>query len=344
MSKQILSADKLFEDIRFVPLETNDSCLLREFVASGNGVYRVLRKNNHFYLADLDRVTVFDYDGKWIYTISHRGNGPGEYVYSGAFAVTDREEIFIWDTGTDNVLVYDKKDIFLTTYRFSDSLRINDIIDMNDSLFMLKSQSGYGNKFHVVHKRTKAVTNSYWPTKRRIFSYGNKYNLPHYRGKLLFNEYQNNSIYELTPDSAVLRYTIDIDGRIPPEGYWEQPDVPWNQLIGAHTAKGYVDNIEFFSESEKHILLRYSGSPESPIRGNAWIDKATDKSVLFDKIAFDRGFIWEPGNIMYAQEDGWIVIPIPADQLLAAKNSSLQNRFPDLSEDDNPILCTVKIR
>ncbi|MDR3057962.1 MAG: 6-bladed beta-propeller [Prevotella sp.] len=339
--KQVLPANELFDSIRFVRLETTDSCLIPEFSATSTCI---LWKNEYFYLASSFDISIFDSNGKWVRTISHRGNGPGEYQYVSAFMVNDNDEIFIMDRVKKSVLLYSSNDIFLKSYHYGDSLSIQNIGNLNDSLFVLTSSSfGDGCKFHIVHKKTQEITNSYWPTKSHIFSYAYKYNFPYYQGKLLFHEYQNNSVFEITPDRAILRYMIDIDGRIPPDGYWAQ-DIPWDQLLREHTARGYIDNIEFFAESDKHILLRYSGSPESSLRGNVWIDKMNGESILFDKIAFDNALTWEPGRIIYSLADGWLVFPIPVDQLFTVENSEFRNQFPNLLEDDNPILCIAKIR
>jgi hypothetical protein len=261
--------------------------------------------------------------------------------------VNGKDEIFIVDRVADNILIYTHDDIFKKIHHYEhDSLAIGHIINLNDSLFVLISDFlNHAYRIHIVDKKTMEIINHYRPTQRRIFSYGYTYNFPYYQGKLLFHEYQNNNVFEITPDSAILRYTIDIGGRIPPDGYWEQPGVPWDQLLREHTARGYIDNIEFFTESEKHILLLYSGSSESSIRGNAWIDKTNGKSILFDKIVFDDSFTWEPSyQTMNSLMDGGVVFPIFAEQLLSAENSEFRNQFPDLLEDDNPILCIAKIR
>ena len=46
-----------------------------------------------------------------------------------------------------------------------------------------------------------------------------------YEGKLLYHDYQMNEVYEMYRDTAIMRYRINVDNRIPPEGYWTQPQL-----------------------------------------------------------------------------------------------------------------------
>jgi hypothetical protein len=338
-NKKVISADELFEEIQYIALETVDSALLGDIL----DVNKITFQNNHIYCSDLHKITVFKTDGKWVHTISHHGDGPHDYIYVSSFAVRSNGEVAILNAMVDKILFYSDKDQFITSIAYSrDSMFLRDINYFNDSLFVVKSDWGYTDKFRIYNRNTLQLVNHYWPTVRHIFSIHGNFS-PRYQGKLLFHEMQNNHIYELTPDSAILRYTIDIDGRIPPEGFWERSGIAFDQLLKEQEEKGYVDNIGFYSESAKNILLYFRGSSRMSQKGYAWIDKATGNSVLFDKIAFDEHFKWEPIQ-MHALADGWIVIPIPAHQVLASGNSNLRKQFPNLDEEDNPILCIAKIR
>lgn len=237
---------------------------------------------------------------------------------------------------------YSSEDKFLNSYS-TDSLRVNDSFCYDDSLFIVKSypdESFY--KFYIFNRKSLQPVNGYWPNvKSRSEHYGWDYHV-RYNEKMLFHEKKNTSIFELTPDSAILRYTFDVDGRTPPEGFWERTDLDVYQFDDEYEEKGYIGHILFFSETDTHLLVYYEGGTRK-LSGYAWIDKKTGAYQLFDKIIFDDDFKWRPHK-MYALSDGQIIIPIPADVILEASESQFRKRFPNLKEDDNPVLCVVTMK
>jgi hypothetical protein len=91
-----------FEHIRYVPLETSDDCLI------GN-VSKTLIKNNKIYVADFhmaSAIFVFDMNGKFLFKIARKGQGPGEYISFHDFDVNSNGEIFIFDQHRKKFLVY----------------------------------------------------------------------------------------------------------------------------------------------------------------------------------------------------------------------------------------------
>lgn len=74
------------------------------------------------------------------------------------------------------------------------------------------------------------------------------------------------------------------------------------------------------------------------------IDKATGKSELIKEFLFDSSFGWEPEYI-FPQENGWVVIPIPAHLLFGKKGAtSFANKFPDIDTESNYILCLARLK
>jgi hypothetical protein len=62
--------------IRYVPLETSDECLIGD-------ADKTLIRNNKIYVADFSSAMalfVFDMNGKFLFKIARRGQGPGEYT------------------------------------------------------------------------------------------------------------------------------------------------------------------------------------------------------------------------------------------------------------------------
>lgn len=69
-----------FSKIELIPLETSDTCLIKDFNE------RIYYKGN-FYFCDRaqKQVLAFDSDGKFLYKVDKAGNGPGEYSSLSSF-------------------------------------------------------------------------------------------------------------------------------------------------------------------------------------------------------------------------------------------------------------------
>ena len=74
LKHQDVKLEDLFERVEVIPLETNDSCLIKE-------IGRVIETDSFIYLFDVNRVLNFNSDGSFVNSIGRRGRGPGEYIY-----------------------------------------------------------------------------------------------------------------------------------------------------------------------------------------------------------------------------------------------------------------------
>lgn len=326
-------AEDVFKDIRYIPLETvNNTVLLNYGAAKG---IKVLYRNNQVYYADYYSINIFDTNGKHIREINHRGDSPTDYSQLGRLDVFDNGNVLI-SSVNQHLLLYSSDDTFIIRYK--NDLFIRDMACINDSLFVVKRNFGnHDARFLIFNVNGYQLVSKYTPSKLRKFGSGLGEGFVRYAGKLIVHESQNSNIYEITPDSLMLRYAINIDNRIPPEGFWEQTDREPLSLRDEREQKGYVDNITFFSESDHSLLFYYSGGDTAP-RGYAFVDKQSMQYSLFDAIEFAPGFSWEP-KLLFAQADGLVFIPIPADVICSLpETNNLRKQFPDLQEEDNPVL------
>ena len=344
----------LFEDIKYIALETNDSSLLTGI--SSSSFSKLILKNGYIYTSDVSiPLIIFDENGKWIRTIEHKGPGPGEYLNLSQFAVSNNKEIAIVDASLKKILFYSWEGRFLASSTFhGDYQQPRSAFYLNDSLLVVYTPSGQseGFQFHILNRNTLDFINSYWPTYARQYSVGVVNFFVEFQGKYIFYSPLNPHIYELTADSETLRYTINVGGKISPDDYWDIKDMSWTEireknmwehLYNDHREKGYIDNIMFFSEADETIILKFSDLKNTFDGTYALIDKKTHNSVLFDKITFDSHLNWKPPT-MFCTSDGIVVIPIPADILLESGEGEIRKMFPNLLEDDNPILCIGKLR
>ena len=105
-------ADSL--DFHFIPLETNDSCLIGSIAA-------VQIVDDRIFLLEgqkREALFVFDMNGKFKQQIGKKGGGPEEYQYISSFDIdTERRLIALADPVRERVLFYD-----LDTYQFKQAL------------------------------------------------------------------------------------------------------------------------------------------------------------------------------------------------------------------------------
>ena len=101
--KAAINLDNYLEgEIKLIPLETNDSCLVSE----SDKVYPT---ENFIYLYSVDRILQFDYKGDFIKSISRRGSGPGEVTYIADCAVDSEDENLycVQQDEKDSIMVFD---------------------------------------------------------------------------------------------------------------------------------------------------------------------------------------------------------------------------------------------
>ena len=105
-------ADSL--DFHFIPLETNDSCLIGSIAA-------VQIVDDRIFLLEgqkREALFVFDMNGKFKQQIGKKGGGPEEYQYISSFDIdTERRLIALADPVRERILFYD-----LDTYQFKQAL------------------------------------------------------------------------------------------------------------------------------------------------------------------------------------------------------------------------------
>ena len=349
VEKKVLPVTDIFEEVKYIPLETNDFSLLTSI--TDPLFSKLILKNGYIYTQHLNSpIFIFDETGKWIRTIDRKGQGPEEYLNIRSFDVNNNREIAVLEL--KRIIFYSCEGKFLTSVTHPGYGRIAHYL--NDTLLIF---CGYpisieGYKLHILDKNTLEFVNSYWPIHLRQYSVSSNNYAVDYQGHFIFYEPQSPHIYELSADSATLRYSMNIGNKMPPENFWNVKDMTWDEIVEKniglrlrqeHQDKGYIDHIMFFSESQKTILFQFSGTNNIFDGTYALVNKKSRSSILIDKIAFDSQLVWKP-RTMFSRSDGIVIIPIPADIVLESGEGEIRKMFPDLLEDDNPILCIAKLR
>ena len=209
-----LMPSEAFEVAYYLPLETNDSCLLSR-------IQTIIFENNLLFILDNNDkvITIFDHTGKFINRIQHAGNGPNEYYRIGSFDVKD-SLIYIHDDVRNRIISYSfdgqwvgAKDLavkfnsfhilpnncyfMVTGHSFNEflpSIQNHDyLLGYPDSLIIRKG-------FHRNEARNK------------LSDHTNPWEIIDYMDTILFLPRYGQSIYQLTPEYKVKeRYRILFD-------------------------------------------------------------------------------------------------------------------------------------
>lgn len=93
----------------YIPLETKDDCLIREITDA-------ILTNQYIFILDTPQQSVWIYStkGKFIRSLHHQGNGPGEYINLIQFEYdADNRELLLLDGWNKSILRYSPDDKFI---------------------------------------------------------------------------------------------------------------------------------------------------------------------------------------------------------------------------------------
>ena len=107
------------KSVRFIPLETNEDILIA-------GIGNVFQRGDTLLVYHSERLSLFDMNGKYLYDIGSKGQGPGEFTYIRDVLVHDnliyvqehknRFKVYDWDGNFVKKLVLPHKACGLITY------------------------------------------------------------------------------------------------------------------------------------------------------------------------------------------------------------------------------------
>lgn len=151
-----LPLNDIFQEYHFIPLETGDSILMKGI----SGWRKILRRDNSLYIADFNRISVFDTLGCFENFIDHKGEGPGSYRALVAFTLDSNGDVFILDRITMRIYVYSSRDEFRYAIKGISDLNITDITMANDSSLIVRSDMlRVSHMIHILDKKTGQVRN-----------------------------------------------------------------------------------------------------------------------------------------------------------------------------------------
>jgi len=358
-------ANKIFEEIRYIPLETHKGGLLKVNSASYYLTDKYIIAMNRFKGAYLfDRET-----GKFIREISSFGQGPNEYsgILYNEYGFDEKNNIlFATDAGSWKCINIETNKVESTIKRPKSDNNIDNFRSeapwlINNDKYVSFSNNKTGkdkirliifNKEGTVLKKypnyleyDKDPANGSWPGYPGIF-----YN---YKGKVYFKEwFYNDTVFSVDENGMIPNIIFKLGNKQP--SYYHQMNADYN--------KGKY-RISFVHESDSFILFNFSQYTETVKVGYETAGKnASDYTGYYDKKSKQvyisstpdlkqSGYI-APGISMnfipmVINKNNEMVATIDPAELIKSKEKiepEYKHLFKDMQEDDNPILIIAKLK
>ena len=329
----------VFSEWRYIPLEKTD----KSVVMDASRTKRVLTsKEGLIYVLDRDKVMRFRPDGHLDHVYSKETvSEPFQYLSN--LTLWDNGDITLLDVGSRSLLTYTKAGRFISRVSFPD-WNARCVIALDDSLMLLNiTNERIGQyTYHIFNKYTGKEMKAFGQVQRvNQMSFWLKEFLYRYDGKILWHGFQTMNIYEVKRDTAVVRYTINVDNRTPPRDFWWKAEGKDGfQLTIDYMDKNYIGHIPFYVESDESILLYFDGGKDKN-KDYAFIDKVTRETKVIERFVFDDGLAYDP-EVLYSIADGWCAILIYPEHM--RRNAAFMKRFPGLGKESNPVLFLGRIK
>lgn len=345
--EDILNFSTIIDSMYYVKLDNTDDAIVGE-------VSKIICKNELIYVLDTKKtksLKVFKKDGRYLATIGHNGNGPGEYTEPTDFCVYN-QHIVIYDQYLCKLFYYDINGMF-EKEKFMPFI-FRSFVQMDDNKYVfhgiepdnyhLKEILNYSiletdSNFHIKKRGLYRTKDKYIPFTRQFNTFYSDHSF-YYQDPLTSN------IWEVKADGVLkLAYTFDYGKRTLPEDMklvdesirnWDKSSycIPGYSII----TKDYVFYTYTINTCVRTVL--YSNSSSKQYGGAIRGDDVTGITMGFRLLT-------SMNNTLIGCQN--------ADQLCDKfKNASYVNKKRDnriwvklaqeIKPDDNPIIVFYKLK
>ena len=338
-----ISLDSMINRVEYIKLETTDESLFKS-------VSQILFVDSFIVISDQSVVRVFDLSGKFIRSLGHRGQGPGEYIDVDYLTVDPADNsLTIFDRGlareihyniTDSTFMYTKRRPF---YADNFEYLISGLKAYNCLSIPDPKLRKYKNSLLVVTDRDNNIIygdfEKYY--KENIWEYRMLKALYRFGNEVYFSPDFSNMIYQITDSMVIPKYYLNIA--------WNgMPPIDrtiTNEIMGDYFKRYFVFNGEFIELKDFSYI-------------NVSVPDASDSFVIYSHLRKKTYFTNLDGshplfifirNAPIARyQDNAVVFEVAPRHLLMGKEdlykyfgnykSLLDDLFTGLDEESNSIL------
>lgn len=335
---------KVFKKIEFIPLETNDNCLIRD-------IWELKIKDSLLFINDANRsLLVFNRNGKFKCRLGKVGSGPGEYYNVRDFLITEDNVVEILD--------YEKIERYSIDGRYLSTKRYNLVrkdFYLNPTNFE-KTDNGYylwGGTFGVRKEIKKMMPNLMYRVDDEMIVQEGYLPVEHpvstsfYR----FHKYDNHIIIDPMFGNYNI-YQIDAVGRFSSRYY---VDFGKKAYAGKFTSKlsydevsslleNYVLDMCNFVETDKWVHLNFTFNGKvysllySKVKGESYILTGIKEYRVEDDLAFYGSVCAVDNRLVSIIPASWF--KMEQERLTGRKVKECDlDKYASIKETDNPILA-----
>lgn len=317
------------DSVSFIPI-VSDSNVLVVNIAD------IRYFKGHFYILDLGQGSIIDVDerGNIVHVFCRQGRASGEYVSIGAFDINPSNgDIHIYDDGLRQISIYDCCGTFLRKFAVQDVIRDFAVFSNGEYIFYTPDYMK-GNRRGLWRVDRQGNFKEQLVSINENFRYGGIY--PKYLRRIndnvvsLMGGEDQDRIYHITEDSITIPYKLDIDRKISEELKNGEKAERSEKYAGVcYTKNNYMETDGLLmltvTDMRKRVMVFYD-------KVNQKLDCVRKQDDLIEDI--DVYTMPQYGN------SGVMVGVLNVGFILSLQ--VLQERFPFITVDSNPVLVVMR--
>ncbi|MBE0674011.1 MAG: 6-bladed beta-propeller [Bacteroidales bacterium] len=331
---------ELIDDIEFVPLETNDSCLI-------SFIRRAEKHNNIYFIHTGWELHAFSEDGRYLNSFGKKGRGPGEFGTIRDFAIhKERDLVLLLTYNPNSVFVYRKSGEFLYSFPVEDvSAEEIEFGDEDEIVLMCENLGGTAENSYLwynIEGELLAARPQYYgfvlTPVDGVYSAGPAGGfLIQSREQLFTKDGLSDTIYSISGRGLVPQYIFSTEGL----GF-----TPEDRAVGKYLVQ-FLRTVWLLHHGN-HLVVRIV----SPDHGDILLFR-NEKTGVDNAIRFAKkpkeDFYTALLNTMKPSSDGWFFTDM---QAVALKNLILNNPDTDeslkqlataIDENSNPVIVRFRL-
>jgi hypothetical protein len=327
----------------FIKLETTQESVFGHVTRLRVGAGRI-------FILDKDNAKglfVFSLEGKYLFKIDQRGNGPGEFVTPNDFFVdTIKKTISIYDTDMRILHYYDWQGKYTHKHQFDSWLYACCPLDSNVFALDFIKRARNTNNFHLLLKDQENNTIFKYKPLKNNYEFANNDHIAFYQGfdRILYVPVRCDTIFELSNIGIVQGIYVNFGKHKLPENFMD--GVSASQQARKLLDSEYFYNIKDVVETEDFIAFECMYASI----GMFFIYNKNINKV-YNALPFYPGALANYGKYFAGIQESYdihnILKNMPSDyladyrQAIGEENWSL---FENIDESDNPIVCFYEIK
>lgn len=299
LKHQDVKLEDLFAKVEVIPLETSDSCLIKE-------IGRVIETDSFIYLFDVNRVLKFNSDGSFVNSIGRRGRGPGEYIYVTDFDIDKSNGDISILCPFGYVYDYASDGKFIDRHSLAYRRNYQNLVSYNDTCWMTWTSTDWDEDdtpVAFVDKDFSRVLHNHRVPVHNIDILRADAVLTEYKGRLYAGFMFGPNVFEIRPDTVIKRFEWNFGNIMTSEETFVKYDKPLDTNPEVNMSR----DREFFSDlgircffGNYQVTDRYA---YVRVRMNADFDKSnppkdlelTCYRILYD-LKDDRPYVFDGLN------------------------------------------------